>query len=385
MIPLLVLLLLLAPCAGRAEDSIAVETVATGFDRPLWAGTPRGIHDQLWIVEQGGKIWICNRSNGERQAQPFLDLTSKVTRAGNEQGLLAMAFSPDFASSGRYYVHYNDLDGQTCIVRYTSSDRRSTDPESGELLLRVPQPFRNHNGGWMDFGPDGMLYIALGDGGSGNDPQSHGQNLNSLLGKLLRIDVRPNSGYTVPSDNPFVNRPDTKGEIWAYGLRNPWRCSFDRMTGDLWIGDVGQNHWEEINFMPHGRGAGANYGWRLREGMVATPTDGVGGPAPAGSIEPVHIYAHGSGPQEGLSVTGGFLYRGAIRSLQGRYIFADYQLPHIWSFRLTDGKAVDFKDHSGAWLANGSPLTLISSFGEDSEGELLIVSLAGSVYRLAGH
>ncbi|KAB2638845.1 MAG: PQQ-dependent sugar dehydrogenase [Verrucomicrobia bacterium] len=251
--------------------------------------------------------------------------------------------------------------------------------------MRFKQPYENHNGGWIAFGPDGMLYIGNGDGGSGNDPQNHGQTLDTLLGKMLRIDVSPNKGYKIPADNPYLGHKDAKPEIWAYGLRNPWRCSFDRKTGDLWIGDVGQGAWEEINFMPKGKGAGANYGWRLREGAVATPTPGVGGDAPIGAIEPVYVYSHGNATNQGVSVTGGYVYRGPIAELQGRYIFGDYANPRIWSFVIQDGKAADFKDHTDALQPTGGRIAQISSFAEDNQGNLFIIDHSGSVYQVVAN
>lgn len=366
-----------------ASASVRLETVAAGYERPVWAGMPVHSQGKLWIMEQAGRIWIHDLGSGATLDTPFLDIVPDVTRQGNEQGLLGLAFARDFKDSGRYYVYYNDHKGRTCVSRFVSKDGLTTDPESEELLLRFAQPFRNHNGGWIDFGPDGMLYIGSGDGGAANDPQGHGQNLGSLLGKILRIDVSSDSGYRIPEGNPFIDRDGAKPEIWAYGIRNPWRCSFDRKTGDLWIGDVGQNHWEEINFMPHGEGAGANYGWRLREGLVATPKKNIGGERPPGNVEPIYVYPHGRGPNDGLSVTGGYVYRGPIKSLQGRYIFADYQLPRIWSFTMVDGKAADLRNHSDDWQPEGDPFSLISSFAEDNEGGLFVISLSGTVYRVS--
>jgi glucose/arabinose dehydrogenase len=248
--------------------------------------------------------------------------------------------------------------------------------------MRYPQTYSNHNGGWLGFGPDGMLYIGNGDGGSANDPKNDSQNLESLLGKILRIDVSGATAYKIPADNPYVNDKKVRPEIWAYGLRNPWRCSFDRDTGDFWIGDVGQNHWEEINYMPKGKGAGANYGWRLREGDKATPAKGVGGRKPAGAIDPVYVYKSGSGDKEGKSVTGGYVYRGPVRELQGRYVFGDYQNPRIWSFLLKNGKATDFKDHTKSLQPEGGRINLIASFAEDENGGLFIIDHSGPIYRI---
>lgn len=363
---------------------IGVEKVASGFDRLVWAGMPEGSKDKLWVMEQAGKVWIVDLKTGKRADEPFLDIQDDVTRKKNEQGLLGLAFAPDFQKTGRFYVNFTDTDNFTRIVRFTTKDHITTDPSTAEVILKYKQPYGNHNGGWISFGPDGMLYIGNGDGGSGNDPKNNGQSLETLLGKILRIDVSTKTGYRVPADNPFVNKKKVKPEIWAYGVRNPWRCSFDRKTGDFWMGDVGQNHLEEINFMPRGKGSGANYGWRLREGDIKTPAKKVGGPAPKDAIEPVFVYKHGSGNNEGLSVTGGYVYRGAIKELQGRYIFADYQNPRIWSFRMSGEKAEDIKDHTDTLQPEGEKVMLISSFAEDPNGELFIVSLSGTVYQIVG-
>jgi glucose/arabinose dehydrogenase len=362
---------------------IGVKPVAKGFERPVWAGVPKGFNDKLWVMEQGGKVWIVDRNSGERSKEPFLDVSADVTRRGNEEGLLGLAFAPDFEQSGRYYVNYTDKEAQTRIVRFTSADRLTTARDTAEIVMKYPSEESNHNGGWLDFGPDQMLYIGNGDGGSGNDPHDHGQALDTYLGKILRIDVSKKTGYSVPADNPFVKDKSAKPEIWAFGVRNPWRCSFDRATGDFWMADVGQNHWEEINFMPKGKGAGANYGWRLREADKATPQKGVGGPLPADAIDPIYHYKHGNGDTEGLSVTGGYVYRGRIKELQGRYVFADYQNPRIWSFVEKGGKATDFKDHTKDLQPEGGRINLISSFAEDQEGNLFIIDHTGPIYQIS--
>ena len=366
---------------ARAE--LSVELVAKGFDRPVWAGVPKGIKDKIWVMEQEGKVWIVNDKTGEREAKPFLDVSLDVTTKGGEEGLLGLAFSPDFGQSGRFYVNYTDREKQTRIVRFTSTDGKTTDPTTEEVLLKYPSEFENHNGGWIGFGPDKMLYIGNGDGGAGDDPNKHGQALDTLLGKILRIDVSPTKGYQSPADNPFVDKNDAKPEIWAYGVRNPWRCSFDRQTGDFWIGDVGQNHWEEINYKPVGNASGANFGWRVREADQENPKKDVGGSMPAGAIDPVYVYNHGMKNNEGLSVTGGYVYRGPIKALQGRYVFGDYQNPRIWSFKLKNGKASDFRDHTEELQPEGGRINLISSFAEDDDGNVLIIDHTGPIYRIA--
>ncbi len=367
-----------------AQANIGVREVAKGFDRPVWAGVPIGVEGKLWVMEQAGRVWIVDTKTGKREEKPFLDIHGEVLRKGNEEGLLGLAFAPDFMKSGRYYVNYTDKskEKQTRISRFISKDKKTTDPKSEEIILNYPSIYDNHNGGWIAFGPDGMLYIGNGDGGAGNDPKNSGQSMDTLLGKILRIDVSPKTEYRVPSDNPFVNDKNAEPEIWAYGVRNPWRCSFDRKTGDFWMGDVGQNHWEEIDFMPNGKAAGANFGWRLREAEHETPQNGVGGPKPKGAIDPVYSYGHGNGDREGLSVTGGYVYRGPIKELQGRYVFGDYQNPRIWSFVLQDGKVTDFQDNTKALQPEGGRINLISSFAEDNDGNLFIVDHSGPVYEV---
>ena len=368
---------------ARAE--LGVEQLATGFDRPVWAGVPAGVKGKLWVMEQQGKVWIVDEKTGKQEPQPFLDVSADVTTKGGEEGLLGLAFSPDFIKTGRFYINYTDKEKQTCIVRLTSADGKTTDRASQEVLLKYPSEFENHNGGWIAFGPDKMLYIGNGDGGAGDDPNRRGQALDSLLGKILRIDVSADQGYKSPPDNPFINRKDAKPEIWAYGVRNPWRCSFDRKTGDFWIGDVGQNRWEEINYRPAGSKSGVNFGWRLREADKENPKKEVGGPLPSGAVDPVYVYNHGMNDNEGLSVTGGYVYRGPIKALQGRYIFGDYQNPRIWSFMLKNGKASDFKDHTKNLQPPSGRINLISSFAEDNEGNVIIVDHTGSIYRIVAH
>jgi glucose/arabinose dehydrogenase len=367
-----------------AHADIGVREVAKGFERPVWAGVPHDINGKLWVMEQAGRVWIVDAKTGEREKEPFLDIHDRVTREGNEEGLLGLAFAPDFAKSGRFYVNYTDKTKAklTRISRFVSKDKKTTDPKSEEVILKYPSIYNNHNGGWIEFGPDGMLYIGNGDGGAGNDPENSGQSMDTLLGKILRIDVSSATGYQIPSDNPFVNTKDVKPEIWAYGVRNPWRCSFDRETGDLWIGDVGQNKWEEINFMPKGKASGANFGWRLREADQETPGKDIGGPVPKGAIDPVYSYDHGNKDNEGLSVTGGYVYRGPIQEIQGRYIFGDYQNPRIWSFTLKNGKATGFKDHTQELQPKGGRINLISSFAEDNDGNLFIVDHSGPIYQV---
>jgi glucose/arabinose dehydrogenase len=351
------------------------ETVASGFHRPLWVGAPSHVNDRLWVIEQDGRIWIIDSKTGGKQKEPFLDIADQVRRRGNEEGLLGLAFAPDFEKSGLFYVNFVDKQQNTRISRFKAKgpDFNSADRDSQEVLLSFKQDFDNHNGGWIAFGPDKMLYVGNGDGGAGDDPKQRAQAMDTYLGKILRLDVSPASGYEVPKDNPFLNKKDVKPEIWALGVRNPWRCSFDRKTGDFWIGDVGQNRWEEINYLPKGKGAGSNFGWRLREADKPNPNKSIAGGKPEDNVEPVYVYDHGGKSDEGLSVTGGYVYRGPVKELEGRYIFGDYNNKRVWSFILKNGKATSVKDHTDDFHPEGGKLGMISSFGEDSAGNVYIV------------
>ncbi len=374
-----VLLLLITAVPAFAQDAAPnpaatrfVE-VASGFRRPLYMTNAGDGSNRLFVVEQGGRIFIIE--NDQRLETPFLDLTQIVSRDANqsgysERGLLGLAFHPDYENNGFFYVNYTDLNGDTVIARYNVSadDPNLADPDSGVTLLTADQPFPNHNGGELAFGPDGHLYIGLGDGGSGGDPQNNAQNLSNLLGKILRLDVGDGSGaYIIPEDNPFVD--SAAPEIWAYGLRNPWRFSFDMETGDLYISDVGQNMWEEVNHLPAGTGSGANLGWRIYEGTHPYS----GEPAPADLIMPVAEYSH----SQGVSITGGYVYRGeAIPDLQGVYLYGDFGYGTIWYL---------YQDSAGEWqngtYKTGTGLT-ISSFGVDEAGELYVVNYGGALLRL---
>ncbi|MEJ6573132.1 MAG: PQQ-dependent sugar dehydrogenase [Akkermansiaceae bacterium] len=375
-------LFILAVLPLNLSAKVGTTELATGFKKAVWAESPIGVKDYLWVVEKEGTIRILNRKNGKKS--DFLDIKDLIKIKMNEQGLLGFAFSKDYLQSGRFYVYYTNTEGNTEICRFIAhgAGMRKCNASTRELLLTFNQNARNHNGGWIGIGPDGYLYIAAGDGGSGNDPKAHGQDLSTHLGKLLRIDVSPKKGYRIPADNPFKNQSKAKPEIYAYGLRNPWRCSWDRKTKDFFIGDVGQNLMEEINYMPAGKGNGANYGWRLREGNVATPKKGVGGPKPKGVIDPIYTYKRGGGKTQGVSVTGGYVYRGPIKSLQGKYFFADFANPRIWSFEVSHGKMTKFEDWTDRFKPENGKIKTIASFGEDSDGNLLIISLSGSIYQV---
>jgi hypothetical protein len=340
---------------------------------PVFLTQAPGETDRLFVVEQGGPIRILR--NDVLLARPFIDLTAVVTSPPlEERGLLSIAFHPDFARNGFFYASYTDTQGDTRIVRYrvSATDPDSADPATALLVLAVDQPYSNHNGGLVLFGRDGMLYVGLGDGGAAGDPENRAQNLDSLLGKLLRLDVNGTDPYTVPGDNPFVGNPNARSEIWAYGLRNPWRFSFDRATGDLYTADVGQNALEEVNVQPSASDGGENYGWRIMEGTACYDPPGC---SPVGLTLPVTDYSHA----QGCAVTGGYVYRGtALPILAGRYLYADYCAGWVRSFTYYNRSAVDPVD----WSAELSPGPAVTSFGQDEAGELYIMTGSGSLYRI---
>jgi glucose/arabinose dehydrogenase len=366
---LLFLLLFIAD----AQAQVSLVNFATGFTRPC--DITHCNDDRLFVVEQGGKIWILTKA-GTKLPTPFLDIDPRVGSGGNEQGLLGLAFHPNYAQNGFFYVNYTDNSGDTKISRFSVSatDPNVANPNSELILLAVDQPYSNHNGGCVKFGPDGYLYIGLGDGGSGGDPQGYGQNRNSLLGKMLRIDVDGGSPYGIPASNPFVNSPTTLDEIWALGLRNPWRFSFDRQTGDLWMGDVGQNEWEEIDFQPASSVGGENYGWRCYEGTHPFNTNNC--PNVGTLTMPVAEYENSS--PIGCSVTGGFVYRGFnYPQLFGKYLYTDYCTGRLWTVvpngigGWTNTQLADFLNNQ------------LVSFGENRNGDLFMLGLSnGTVYRL---
>jgi glucose/arabinose dehydrogenase len=358
------------PGASAAANGVKLTRVGS-FDSPVYVTQPRGERRRLFVVEQGGTIRVVR--DGRVLERPFLDVSSRV-QSGGEQGLLSMAFAPDYATSGRFYVYYTDRAGHTRVVEHrrgSSPDRAH--PTRSRLVLFQRQPESNHNGGLLLFGPDDLLYVGLGDGGGGGDlhgPIGNGQNLGTLLGKILRIDPRPSGGkpYRVPRDNPFVGRRGAKPAIYSWGLRNPWRFSFDRATGDLSIGDVGQNAIEEIDFVRRGDGSGANFGWRAWEGDSRyDPELDV-----ANHVRPALTYGRGGG----CSVTGGYVIRDPrLPSLRGRYVYGDFCAGRLLTARLRPGGA-------SARGSLGLRVSSLSSFGEDDRGRVYAVSLAGPVYRL---
>jgi hypothetical protein len=354
--------------------SLSLQIVATGLNFPVFLTTVPGDDSRLFIVEKGGQI--CVIKNGTLLGTPFLDIRPLVSK-GFEQGLLGLAFDPNYANNGRFYINYTDTAGDTQIVRYqVSANPDIAQAVPDRFLLSINQPFSNHNGGNIIFGPDGYLYIGMGDGGSGNDPQGNGQDLTDLLGSVLRIDVRPDGDFSIPNDNPFRNHPSAREELWDFGLRNPWRFSFDRQTGDLYIGDVGQNAREEINVAPGTSGGGKsfNYGWNIMEGTICTP--GVNPNCVMTGLRlPVLDYDHDGG---NCSVTGGYVYRGtAIPNIQGTYFYGDYCAGWVRSFIYKNGQATEQTE----WPSL-SPDGEITSFGEDNRGEIYILTAQGGVYRI---
>jgi glucose/arabinose dehydrogenase len=361
-----------APAFDPAQVLVRLRLVTGGLDSPLYATGAGDGSGRVFVPEQGGQIRIVD--HGRLLPTPFLDLSSKVV-SGGEQGLLGLAFHPDYADDGRFYVDYTDLQGDTVVAEYrrSANDPDRADPSSARTILGVDQPFSNHNGGDVVFGPDRDLYVALGDGGSGGDPEGNGQSLDALLGKVLRIDVDHPAGgrpYGIPADNPFVDRSGARPEIWAYGLRNPWRLSFDRATDDLWIGDVGQSAFEEIDHAPAGRG-GQNYGWNTMEGPACfEPSSGCDR---SGLTLPVASYRHEGG---NCTVIGGYVYRGSdFPALRGGYLYADFCTGLIWALN-----AAASSPHPVRVLDTNF---LISSFGEDDEGEMYVTSLgSGQLFQV---
>ena len=342
--------------------------VAEGFAQPLFVSHAGDGSNRLFVLEQAGRIWVIDE--GEVLGEPFLDIRGRVNSGSNEQGLLGLAFHPHFAENGVFYLNYTDSSPATVIARFSLSEEpNQADPLSEAILLRIPQPYSNHNGGHIEFGPDGYLYIAMGDGGSGGDPQNNGQNPETLLGTLLRIDVDGGEPYAIPADNPFVNGGGAP-EVWHTGLRNPWRFSFDTATGDLYMADVGQNQWEEINYLPSGVPGGVNFGWNYFEGnhsYEGTP------PGNLSLYPPVTEYSHGTGR---CSVTGGVVYRGSkLPELWGVYFYGDFCSGEVFAL---------VQEEEGLWETEAvyNLPVLITSFGLDEQGEIYLVDRSGALYNL---
>ena len=381
------------PPASRSEDAGAATLPAVtvsrafprlAFNRPVFL--THAHDDRLFVLEQRGRIRVFPNDPDIDTAAVFLDIRERVYMGHNEEGLLALDFHPDYTDNGFFYVYYSASHPRRGVLSRFSvdpADPNRADPDSEQVILKVEQPWGNHNGATVLFGPDGYLYISLGDGGAANDPHGNGQDLSTLLATVLRIDVdKTDEGldYAIPPDNPFVGRPDARGEIWAYGLRNVWRMSFDRETGELWAGDVGQNRWEEIDLIVRG----GNYGWNIREAAHSFKRDVSPGPV----IDPVVEYPQRNGREIiGLSVTGGYVYRGpGLPGLEGAYIYGDYVTGRIWALRYAGGEVTEHRE-----IFRPPPSLYIASFGEDAEGELYICSFdahdgrgggRGRIYRL---
>lgn len=353
--------------AGSFPDASAYQwqPVVSGLDSPVDVQFPPDGSGRMFVLEQDGRIRIVE--NGQLLETPLLDLNNQVGSLGNEQGLLGLAFHPRFQENGNFYVNYTDNNGNTVIARF-HADGDAADPASEKVLLQVDQPFPNHNGGVLTFGPDGYLYAGLGDGGAADDPFGNAQNLTTLLGKVLRLDVDGGDPYRIPPDNPFGN------EIWAYGLRNPWRISFDRLTGDLYIADVGQGAWEEIDFSK-GNAPGQNYGWKFFEGSHAY----IGKPTATDHLTyPVAEYSHSEG---GCSVTGGYAYRGAsLPEWLGIYLYGDYCSGLVWGLIHSGDESSGLQWQSQLLFETGFNIT---TFGQDRAGEIYLADRGGTVYRLS--
>ncbi|MDZ7628684.1 MAG: PQQ-dependent sugar dehydrogenase [Parvularculaceae bacterium] len=371
-------------------EAFRVRRVASGLNQPLYALGRGDGSNRIFILEKGGQVEILNLTTGLLNPTPFLDVTASISPAG-EQGLLGMALAPDFASSGVFYVHVNNLAGDTEVRRYRTQTANPdlADTSTGDVIFFADQPAaNNHKGGWIGFGPDNLLYIALGDGGGSNDPFANGQNVNSLLGKMLRINpatdgfpADPLRDYAIPSGNPFATSGGAP-EILAYGLRNPFRASFDRQTGNLFIGDVGQGAIEEISLIRPGD-SGLNFGWPILEGTRVNMAGSTAGMTP-----PIAEYAHGTGPLQGNSVTGGYVYRGPVEALQGQYVFADFVSDNVWSFAAASAAqgttiaSSAFSVQTSAFAPDLGTLDSISSFGEDDAGNLYVLGIDGEVFQL---
>lgn len=390
-LPLLVASFLLASCGG-SDSTDVIDTAPPGsigttpvgdvgsgrggieltkignFDAPLYVTQPEGDGADIYVVEQGGTV---QRVSPDGSSKTFLDISGEIV-SGGEQGLLSMAFAPDYAKSGLLYVDYTNRDGDTRVVEYRAKGGK-VDPSSARELLAVDQPFANHNGGLVLFGPDGKLYIGLGDGGDGGDPDRNGLDLSTLLGKILRIDPTPDgeAPYTIPEGNPFVDEQGARPEIYSYGLRNPWRFSFDRETEDFSIGDVGQDAFEEIDLVGRGRGSGANFGWSAFEGDQRFNED----QDPGGAIPPVLTASHADG---NCSITGGLVVRDPdLQTLYGRYLYGDLCVGELRSFTPRPGRPATDD------VALGPDVPNLASFGEGTDGAVYVVSIAGPVYRLS--
>jgi|GEM_PF-730777 len=377
--------------AGSGD--IITTLVTNQLNTPVFATSAPNDADRMFVVEQGGTIRILDPAAGTLSNTPFLNISSSIS-SGGERGLLGLAFDPDYAANGKFYVCVTNTNGDIEVRSYSRSSGNAdvADAASGTVLITIPHPGQsNHNGGWIGFGADGYLYVSTGDGGSGGDPPNNAQNINVLLGKMLRLDVShdgfpgdPSRNYAIPADNPFVGAPGAD-EIWALGLRNAWRPSFDRLTGDLYIADVGQGAHEEVNYQSHLSHGGENYGWKVKEGFDIYDNTIPGNP-PATTpplTDPIFAYDHTGAPDGGYAITGGYVYRGQSAGMQGVYFYADYLSNQLWSFRVVDGVAVDQANRTAQLVISGGTVDGISSFAEDGHGNLYAIGLDGEMFRLS--
>ncbi len=394
------IILLIIPFILFAEErNLSSVLIADGYKKPVFITSYPNNAKLLYIVEQAGLIKIIN--DGKKLSRPFFDINKRVVnpnRPGDERGLLGFAFHPNHTNNGKFYINYMDNDGNTIISEFSTNSKLRADHKSERIILKLKQPYGNHNGGDIQFGPDGYLYISIGDGGKAGDPLNAGQDLSSLFGKIIRIDIEQKP-YGIPKSNPFFGQKDKREEIWAWGLRNVWRFSFDKQTGDKYLADVGQNKWEEVNFEPASSEGGLNYGWRIMEANHCydpkenCPTEGLIKPIieypndanhPAFAFRIIEELSFSETDVEGCSVTGGYVYRGQkIKSMQGQYIFGDYCSGNIWTLRVVNGKAINFKNRTEEInIGGGEFTTYISSFGQDSDGEIYIIDYNGGIYKL---
>lgn len=371
---------------GATHAEVGAVRFATGLSSPTYLTSPPADFDRVFVTERLGDIEIVDVATGAVASTPFLSIPNVGT-------LGSIAFHPEFETNRFFFVHYHDTSNMLRIVRYEASVANPDLADASSATPVLSMPLTGHVGGWIGFGPDGFLYVQIGDGGDfmSHDAPGNGQGTTTeLAANVLRLDVDgddfpidPNRNYAIPSTNPFVGLAGLD-EIWAFGLRNPWRGSFDRLTGDYYIADVGQDSREEVNFEASGIAGGRNYGWRLREGSIATPTGGVGGPQPPGGVDPVYEYLNGLGPIEGESITGGYVYRGPIAELQGRYFFGDFSNPRVWSIRVDSGtnSVTEFVDWTDALTPDVGTLDSLVSFGEDAEGRLYLVDFDGEIFLI---
>jgi len=394
------IILLIIPFILFAEEKkLSSLLIADGYKKPVFITSYPNNAKLLYIVEQAGLIKIIN--DGKKLSRPFFDINKRVVnpnRPGDERGLLGFAFHPNHTNNGKFYINYMDNDGNTIISEFSTNSELRADHKSERIILKLKQPYGNHNGGDIQFGPDGYLYISIGDGGKAGDPLNAGQDLSSLFGKIIRIDIEQKP-YGIPKSNPFFGQKDKREEIWAWGLRNVWRFSFDKQTGDKYLADVGQNKWEEVNFEPASSKGGLNYGWRIMEANHCydpkenCPTEGLIKPIieypndanhPAFAFRIIEELSFSETDVEGCSVTGGYVYRGQkIKSMQGQYIFGDYCSGNIWTLKVVNGKAINFKNRTEEInIGGGEFTTYISSFGQDSDGEIYIIDYNGGIYKL---